>query len=129
VPQDRTLDPIYVPLTVTTAAGTTIPTPHGWLEQIDLLIPAGHAGQTGIRFVLNGIALLPYATPSQWIVGDDDHTLFDVPIEIDTGFRVNSFNTGQFPHSHYCRFKVRQLPTSSGFSVTQLAPTDQINRG
>jgi hypothetical protein len=132
---NRTLDPIYWPLTVVTPPGT-LPTavlatnvgqPHGWLEQIDLQIPSGHAGVTGIRVVLNGIALLPYATPSQWIIGDDLHEVFDVPIEVDTGLRVNTYNTGQFPHTHLMRFKIRQLPASAGIPTVPLVSAATLN--
>lgn len=126
---NRTIDPIYWPLTIATPAGiapglpvvTNVGQPHGWLEQIDLTIPPGHSGATGIRFVLSGITILPYSTPGQWIIGDDLHEVFDVPIEVDTGFRVNTYNTGQFPHVHLIRFKIRQLPAAAGLaSVTPI---------
>jgi hypothetical protein len=132
---NRTVDPIYVPFSVTTPPGTpiatplatTIPIPHGWLEQVDLQIPPGHGGFTGIRFVLSGITILPYSTPGQWIVGNDLHQLFDVPIEVDTLFRVNTYNTGVYPHTHYVRFRLRQLPATAALPTAQLAPVAQLN--
>lgn len=113
---DLSLSVSYFPVTVTTPAGTAkasplstlVAVPPALLTCVDLLIPAGHAGQTGFRVVYSGQVILPFngSDAVAWIVGDDDHTTFDLAFPVSTQLRIQTYNTGVFDHSHYVRFKV-----------------------
>lgn len=113
---DLSLSVSYFPLTVTTAAATAKATPLSTLVRVppalltatDVLIPTGHAGQTGLQLVYSGQVILPFAgaTGDQWIVGDGDRETFDFQFPIGGALTVRTFNTGIFAHSHYLRFKV-----------------------
>lgn len=117
----RVVDPIYVPGSVTTTRAnnganplvTNFPVPHGQLLAVDLQIPPGHSGTTGIQFRLSGQLILPYASTAAWIIGDDLHEIFDVDVEVDRTFQVVTRNDGFYDHSHYFRLKIRQLAPSS----------------
>lgn len=118
----RTVDPAYIPVNVITAAGvpqsspqaTTALIPAGLLVSVDLQIPPGHHGLTGIRLTLAGAVILPYSNPASWIVGDDLQQTFAVNTQVDTQLRVETYNTGQYPHTHYLRFLVQALPSTAG---------------
>lgn len=116
----RVVDPIYQPFTVTTPAGTLKTAPqssalavqHGRLIGIDLLIPPGHSGTTGIRLELAGAPILPWSSTPQWIIGDGLSELFDSDIEVDRGLVAVTYNEGNYTHSHYLRLVIRSLTRS-----------------
>lgn len=125
-----TVDPVYVPANITTLAGTTpaaplvsdIALPHGVLETIELLIPPGHLGATGIRFLLSGQQVLPWSNATVWIVGDDLDQLFDMNTTTAEHFQAVTYNVGNFAHTHYVRCRVRQLEQGGGIpTITPLA--------
>lgn len=113
---DFSLSPSFFPLTVTTTAGTTkaaptktnVVVPPCVLTLVDLLIPPGHAGQTGFQLVQSGQVILPFAgaATDQWIIGNDVHELFDMDYPVGSGLVIQTFNTGKFNHSHYVRLRV-----------------------
>lgn len=130
----RTVDPIYFPFAPVTPAGTGIatpqavdvPAPRGVLEAIDLQIPPGHHGQTGLRVALAGVVILPYSLPANWIIGDNLQETFVIGVEIDTQLRVQTYNKGVFDHTHYLRFRIRQIPIPAGVPQAQLLPASAI---
>jgi hypothetical protein len=107
------------PLTVTVPAGTTADDPQitSWpladanLDFIDIIIPDGHSGLTGIAVYWSGTQVLPWGTNS-WIVANDEkvHTPIDSYITV-SGLSVYAYNTGQFPHSFYLRAHVTYTTT------------------
>lgn len=117
----RTVDPIYIPQNFTVPPGTTIAAPlttvivveRGVLESIDLQVPRGHCGATGIRFTLSSQQFLPWSNAVSWINGDDLKETFACDVEVDTQLRAVAYNIGQYPHTFYCRFKIRRLTESS----------------
>lgn len=132
---DRTVDPVYVPFTITTVAGTPrnlpavtpLQVPRGILESVDLLVPSGHAGQTGILFTLSGQQILPWSAVVAWITGDGFTQTFEVGIEVDTLLRAITYNEGQFPHSHFVRCKIRQIAATSGMPSLTLLDNNELS--
>jgi hypothetical protein len=100
--------------------------PHGQLEAVDLTIPPGHLGMTGFSLRLASVTILPYSNPGQFIVGDNLQETFLIGVEIDTGVRVVTYNTGQFLHAFYLRFRIRLNPIPTGVPTAQLVPADQL---
>lgn len=113
----RVVDPQYRPFTIATPAGTAIAAPqttalavpHGQLLVVELTIPPGHAGATGFRLELAGEAILPFSRPAAWILGDGLHLYFDMDTEVDRGLNAITYNTGNFPHTHFLRLKLRTV--------------------
>lgn len=130
----RTVDPFYVPLVVTTPAGTTAAaplstpagTPHGTLLTIELLIPYGHAGATGICFELAGQQIIPATVGRSWIFGDGLDRDFAVDLEIDRGFNVITHNVGNYVHAHYLRFKMTAQVSSVLPGPVTLLPLSRL---
>lgn len=108
----------YVPLTVTTPAGTAIGAPQTTpvpifevvLLDVHLIVPHGHSGLTGIRFVLSQQQILPWDNGPTWIVGDRIDTVFEVNNEVGSLLNVVTYNTDIFDHKHYLLFKVTDIP-------------------
>lgn len=83
----------------------------GTVRQVDILIPDGHAGQTGIAIAQAHQVIIP-ATGPNWIIGNDDRIKWDIADYLDTGeWSAFVYNNGDYPHSWYLRFLVDELPT------------------
>lgn len=102
------------PLVVTVPAGTAIATPQvtPWFTEdntvvsIELEIPPGHNGLTGIRVMKGDTQLIPWGSGS-WIVGNDLEHSFSVNDYLPTrDVTIQTYNTGQYPHSFYLRMWV-----------------------
>lgn len=108
----------YVPLSITTAAGTTAAAPLSTdtglaevvLLEVHLQVPRGHAGLTGIRFDLSGVAILPYSSNGAYFVGDDVREVFEVGYPIGSKLVARTYNVDDFDHTHYMLLKVTDRP-------------------
>ena len=124
----RVVDPVYIAQRVSTPPGTLQATPQvvvadlpaGNLESLDLTIPPGHLGFTGFSLRLASATILPYSNPGQFIVGDSLQETFIIGVDIDTGVRVVTYNTGQYPHAFYIRYRIRMVPVASGVPTPAL---------
>lgn len=74
------------------------------LHQIDMRIPPGHNGFTGIQIKLSDNAIVPWGNASAFIVGNDESLKFEYGDEVDAGLTVVTFNIGTYAHTHYLRF-------------------------
>jgi len=118
---DRTVDPRYIPTTVTVPANTPQSAPTSldpglgqvFLEEVQLYIPPGHGGLTGLAISLAGMHIVPYGGPNAYILGDGAGFTFDVGIEVDSGLNVVTFNADiAFAHLFYLRWKVSSIATA-----------------
>lgn len=110
------------PLTVTVPAGTGPSTPliTPWFTEdntivsIELDIPPGHNGLTGIRVMKGDIQLIPWGSNS-WIIGNDiDHT-FPVNAYVPTkDVAIWAYNNGSYQHSFYLRMWVEDYNPPTG---------------
>ena len=114
---------------VTTAANTPSSTPlltaidlgDVLVNSIYLRIPPGHAGLTGWQLQKSGNALVPFDQLDAWITGDNEVATFVISEEITTGLAIATYNTGTYPHTHYCRVDytpISATSTSDGVPVT-----------
>lgn len=130
----KTVDPITVPFNILVPVGTTIAAPlvslpqipHGILEAIDLQIPPGHVGATGIRFTYSQQQVLPWSNTVAWINGDDLNETFPLDVEVNDQLRVITYNVGNYPHTFYLRFRVRQLDDEQTLTPLRLLPLSDI---
>lgn len=101
---------------VTTPAGTASSAPQqiiwqigrGVLGKLDVVIPAGHAGLTGIAIVWGGRQIVPYEG-GEWIVGNDDEITIELELYVDSSVVVTTYNTDVWDHSHYLRAYMHDL--------------------
>ncbi len=104
----------YYPLTVTVPAATPVASPivvpypleTGRLVDIEIEIPSGHCGLTGVRVMFGDVVILPWGQ-GQFIVASDYSRVFDVNENIDANnLTVAAYNTDIFDHSFYLRAHV-----------------------
>lgn len=107
----------YYTKSVTTPASTLSTAPQqtvwplidGHLLSLEVLIPAGHAGLTGISVKAQGVQIVPWGT-SEFLVADD--TTIPVWLDYDianSGLVILTYNTGAYSHTHYLRASVETL--------------------
>lgn len=96
-------NPINTPASAPVKTNVGIGTAYVWRVEIE--IPAGHYGYTGIALVDSGAFIIPFANPGPaWLIGND--RLLEYPYDKQTGANLQfwSFNTStDFPHTFYCR--------------------------
>lgn len=82
----------------------------GVVERIEVVVPAGHAGLTGIAFEWGGRQVVPYEG-GEWLTGNDDKISVDLGLYVQaTPLRVRTYNTDEaFEHSHHLRAYVVEL--------------------
>ena len=96
----------------------------GLVYKLEIRIPPGHAGLTGIWITHGGFQVWP-STLGEYFVGDDDLISYEDVYLLESApycFNIYAFNNDDtFPHSFYVRFGVvskeiymaRYLPTLS----------------
>lgn len=128
---DRTINPRYVPQTVTVPPNTPSSAPtttatavgHCILDAVTVFIPSGHQGLTGLAIQLAGVHVVPYGDNTAYVLGDDSTDEFQLGVEVDQGLNVITYNTDQaFPHTFYLRFKCRDIPQSQQDTSTVVTP-------
>lgn len=99
---------------VNVPAGTpiAIPVAFPWVTEdeiisdIEVLIPAGHNGFTGVRVRKGDVQILPYS-PNTWIIANDYVRVFTLDEYIPTGdLFVEAYNVGGYPHTFHLRMTV-----------------------
>lgn len=83
----------------------------GVLVSLDIVIPAGHAGLTGLAIEWGGRIILPYER-GEYIVGDDDEIQVELDLWIQDRITIVTYNLDVFAHSHYLRAYVQDLAPS-----------------
>ena len=106
-------DPIYLQVTQPSCpAGTAIAayttTPAGistaLLHRVEVRIPAGHQGYTGIALLDSGHCIVPFdAEALSWLVGDNDRLSFDYGREVGSNVVLATYNTGTYVHAWQVR--------------------------
>jgi hypothetical protein len=123
---DRVVSRRYYAFTVTVPANTAIASPvsqtiqvsFGTLDEIELIIPSGHAGLTGIQFQIAGAVVLPWGsvptagqTPGQWIIGNNLDRTWQIGVEVGATLIAKAYNTDTtYQHVFYGRCLVSDLP-------------------
>jgi hypothetical protein len=71
------------------------------LHSVEVRIPVGHAGTTGLQLTSAGSTLIPYQGGSPWLQGDDQDLTFNLEIETGESLRFSGYNQGNWSHSWY----------------------------
>lgn len=92
----------------------------GIVREIEILIPAGHAGETGLAIAQAHQIVIP-DTGTDWIIGDDDLLRWPVTDFLNSGsWSAFTYNTDVVnSHSWYLRFLIDEIPSA----VNTAAPT------
>lgn len=116
---------------VTVAAGvaSTAPTETattfrpGHLVGLELDIPDGHEGLTGIYFALAHGRAIP-ETDNAWITGNDEHISWSLAGFLNTGaWSVFTYNRDGFPHTFHIRYLINDQDLFTVQAGSVVAPT------
>ncbi len=114
--------------TAQTAAVTTdVSFADGLVQRIELDVPSGHVGLTGIQILSAKGQLIPY-TFGTFLVANDHDFGWNMVGVIDTGsFQAKCFNADVFDHTFYLRFSVLDFAyaTAAG-RLDPLPPTPAL---
>lgn len=121
----RTVEPRYLPFQVFVPANTAQASSISLnldcgpvvVESIQVTVPTGHAGLTGLGIDYDGVRILPWGDSSSFLVADGVDLAFDVDFEVGHPLVARAFNTDEvFDHSFYLRVRVRDIGqrTASG---------------
>ena len=93
------------------------------LHHMEVRIPPGHQGVTGLALVDSGTFVIPYsaATPS-WLIGDDDLLEYDYEKELGSNVALATYNTGTYDHSWQVRLVYTPLSAVDPGDVTVTVP-------
>lgn len=99
-----------------TSTPVNLPTfSHLW--RVEVRIPAGHQGVTGLALVDSGQYILPYEVNGQaWLIGDNDLLEYPYGKEVGANVVFLAYNNGNFDHTWQCRLI---------YSPSSLVETDQ----
>lgn len=87
------------------------------LRRLEVTIPVGHNGLTGIAFRFAGTRVVPFGE-GEWLVGNDSTRVFEPDLQLAGGrLDVVTFNTGEYPHSHHLIAHLESLSRASSEPV------------
>lgn len=79
------------------------------LDQVQVIIPDGHDGTTGLQVQWNGTTIVPYNTGA-YLVGNNEEPVFPYGSEVtESGLQIAAFNTDVYEHSFFLRFQISDL--------------------
>lgn len=94
----------------------------GGIERLDLVIPDGHAGLTGIRFNSAHQAVIPI-TAGSFIVGNNVERSYPLVGYPDHGnWTVSVYNTDVYDHMFHVAVLLREVTTAAQAPVRIIAP-------
>ena len=92
------------------------------LHRMEVRIPAGHQGTTGIALIDSGAFVIPYVGHGPgWLIGDDDELEYAYERELGSNVKLATYNTGTFNHA----WQVRLIYTPMS-AVGSEAPTIEV---
>jgi hypothetical protein len=103
--------------TVTVPAGTAPDTPistdvsfpPGTVTGIEVVIPDGHAGLTGLALGQAGSAVIP-ATPGAFLISNDEKITWDISGALNNGdWQAICYNRDGYDHTFYLRFLITEI--------------------
>lgn len=94
----------------------------GVVVGVEILIPDGHLGLTGLQIATAHTPVLPYAV-GQWIIGNDEKIEWALIEQPETGnWQAIAYNTDGFTHTFRIRFLVSDFATDGGAVSLLRAP-------
>lgn len=92
-----------------------------FLVAIELLIPPGPSGFTGLRVRSSRQQILPWGN-TDWIIADNYRNIFPVNEQIGSkSISVQGYNEDVYDHTFYMRFQIRTLTDNQSSSLITAA--------
>jgi hypothetical protein len=122
-------------LNVITSAGTAIAAPlittwaleDNLLQDIEVFIPNGHNGATGIRVLRSQQQVAPWGNNS-FLIANDATVAVPVGEELtESKLVIQTYNTGSYDHTFYLRAAISDLSAAAASTATpDLAAISQL---
>lgn len=127
-------------IAVTVAPGTLPANPQvtPWVTEdndvpeIEIEIPPGHNGLTGIRVMKGDVQLLPYGV-NTFLIANDYSRVFPVGEFLPTSdVKIQTYNQGTYPHTFYLRMTIlnhevtAQVPPAGTVSALSFTETPAV---
>jgi hypothetical protein len=129
IPADRVeVFDVLVPANTAKAAPLETVTPFvpGLVVGIEVFIPDGHSGLTGLRLAVAHSPVIP-RTEGAWIIGNDEKITWDVTGYPSTGaWSVFGYNTDAFAHSFHLRFLIAEIDRMTAALPATPAQTPEL---
>jgi len=94
--------PAGTPVSAYTVTAAGISTCILW--RMEVRIPAGHQGYTGIALIDSGHFVVPYDEQgAEWLVGDNDLLGYDYGRQLGSNVKIATYNTGTYVHAWQVR--------------------------
>ncbi len=94
-----------------------------WLWLLEVRIPAGHQGVTGLALVDSGQYIVPYgAGAPAWLVGNDDLLRYPYGKEVGANVVFYAYNTGAYNHTWQCRLVYSPVATKDEAGAVIISP-------
>jgi hypothetical protein len=82
----------------------------GFWDDIELVIPDGHNGTTGIRILKGDVSIIPWGG-TMFIVASGYQRVFPIGGHLSPGdLKISAYNQGFYPHTFYLRATIRTIP-------------------
>ena len=99
------------------------------IVDIELEVPPGHNGQTGLRVMKGDVQLLPWSAGTFMVVNNYNR-VFPVNAYLPTSdVTLQGYNTGQYPHTFFLRMTMEdhdQQGSSPQGSPSQALPAESV---
>ena len=74
------------------------------LWRMEVRIPAGHQGYTGLALIDSGHFVVPYDEQgAEWLVGDNDLLSYDYGRQLGSNVKIATYNAGTYVHAWQVR--------------------------
>lgn len=94
----------------------------GLLVGLEVTVPSGHAGLTGLALLQAGEQLIP-RTRGDWLVADNAELRYALAYVAESRlWTARAFNTDVYPHTFYLRFLFDELVREERGEPTPLVP-------
>lgn len=106
---------VFNSLTVPKGTASSAPATAPWdlgsvvIVNIEVMIPPGHAGLTGLAIAYSGQQLVPWANGNAWLKGDDLTRVIPFDFQVGRPLTLSGFNTDIFDHTFYLLAEVTDL--------------------
>lgn len=105
---------------------TDVSFPDGKLQRVEIDVPDGHAGLTGIQLLGAKGQVIPYTTGA-FLVANDHAFGWDLVGQLDSGsFQVRCFNTDIYPHGFSIRFSVLDFGYATSDATAAAEPPPPV---
>lgn len=90
------------------------------LDEVQVRVPPGPAGNVGFRLLVAGQQVLPWGQALNWVIADGELLEFAMGLDVDSQVTLQAYNTDVFAHTLWVRL------TTHDHDLSEVAPMPPI---